>query len=62
MIAMGLMMEPVLLIADERRQRLMSRSRLQIMDVLNNINRTHNTAIIPFPQSRLIVRTASASW
>jgi oligopeptide/dipeptide ABC transporter ATP-binding protein len=45
-IAMGLMMEPSLLIADEPTTALDVTIQAQIMDVLNNINREHGTAIM----------------
>ena len=46
MIAMGLMMEPSLLIADEPTTALDVTIQAQIMDVLNEINQKHGTAII----------------
>jgi peptide/nickel transport system permease protein len=46
MIAMGLMKEPSLLMADEPTTALDVTIQAQIMDVLNRINRTHGTAII----------------
>lgn len=46
MIAMGLMKEPMLLIADEPTTALDVTIQAQIMDVLYRINREHHTAII----------------
>jgi oligopeptide/dipeptide ABC transporter ATP-binding protein len=46
MIAMGLMTEPALVIADEPTTALDVTIQAQIMDVLNGINRQHGTAII----------------
>ena len=46
MIAMGLMKEPVLLIADEPTTALDVTIQAQIMDLLDRINRQHHTAII----------------
>jgi oligopeptide/dipeptide ABC transporter ATP-binding protein len=46
MIAMGLLREPSLLICDEPTTALDVTVQAQVMDVLNEVNRTHRTAIV----------------